>query len=341
MADPNRNSSDGVNPSSRFEELLRAPLAHDFFAALRRVQADGSTPAFGTALRPSQESVRLAQEPSLAFAPSAIHRARWEESKQRLELFLQFTGLLGPNGALPIHLTEYVIDRKRHFDDPTLEAFLNLFQHRIYTLFFRAWALNQPVVDFDRADQRRHSFYIRSLLGLGTGGTENRDSVPDAARLFNGGWLGGQNRSADGLSAILTDFLRVPVTVRSFQGTWLELPADSRCRLGASRSTGVLGQTCFAGDRIWVTHLKFRLRFGPLDRTQYERLLPGGEAFQQVRDWIRFYVGEEFSWEAQLILRRTEVPPCQLGAGTRLGWTSWLGEPNANRDIDDLVVQSA
>jgi type VI secretion system protein ImpH len=284
--------------------------------------------------------VRLAQEASLAFSPSAISGAHWSDATQKLEVLLRFNGLLGPNGPLPIHLTEWVMDRKRHFNDPTIGAFLNQFQHRIYTLFFRAWALNQPAVDFDRPDERHHAFYLRSLIGLGTDGTTDRDAVPDATRLFLSGWLGGLSRSPDGLAAILTEFLGVPVQVRSFQGTWLTLPADSRCRLGASPDTGRLGQTCFAGDSIWVSHLKFRLRFGPLTLPQYERLLPGGDAFIQVRDWIRSYIGEEFSWEAQLILRRPHVPPCGLGAGVRLGWTSWLGAPPPDRDVADLIAQS-
>jgi type VI secretion system protein ImpH len=340
MADPNRNSSTSLKEHPAVGELLRDSSGFDFFALLRELQAIGDMPAFGRALRPGDEQVRLAQETSLAFSPSAVSGARWRERTEKLEVLLRFTGLLGPNGPMPIHLTEYVLDRKRHMDDPTIEAFLNQFQHRIYTLFFRAWALNQPAVDFDRADERRHTFYLRSLIGLGTDGTEECNSIPDFSRLYLSGWLGSLSRSPDGLAAILTEFLGLPVGVQSFQGTWLTLPDDSRCRLGQSPSTGVLGQTCFAGDSIWVAHLKFRLRFGPLTRAQYERLLPGGETFVQVRDWVRTYVGDEYSWEAQLILHRSDVPACELGSSVRLGWTSWLGAPPPDRDVDDLVVQS-
>lgn len=340
MADSDRNASRAVKQQPAVDELLRNPRRLDFFAVLRELQARADMPAFGRALRPSDEPVRLAQEPSLAFAPASISGARWHEDKQQLELLLRFTGLFGPNGPLPIHLTEYVMDRTRHHDDPTIAAFLNQFQHRIYTLFFRAWALSQPTVDYDRADERRHPFYVRSLIGLGTEGTEDRDSVPDISRLYLSGWLAGLSRSPDGLAAILSDFLGVPVEVRSFQGMWLTLPDDSRCRLGASRSTGLLGQTCFAGDSVWVAHLKFRLRFGPLTREQYERLLPGGETFIQVRDWVRSYLGYEYSWEAQLILQRPHVPACELGGGVRLGWTSWVGEPAADRDVADLIAQA-
>ena len=340
MADTNRNTTAALMERTGMADLLRDPLAQDFFAIMRDLQADPSMPPIGTALRPGDERVRLLQEPSLGFAPTSISGAKLNAESKRLEVMLRFTGLLGPNGPMPVHLTEYVIERRRHHNDPTLGAFFNIFHHRIFSLFFRAWALNQPATDYDRPDERRHTFYYRSLIGVGTVPPGEHDSVPETARLFFSGWLGGLSRSPDGLGAILSGFLGLPVKVNSFQGTWLELPKDSRCRLGKSPGTGTLGSSCFAGERIWLSHLKFRLQFGPLSWVDYERLLPGGQAHKQVKDWIRFYVGEEFDWESQLILQRDEFVPCRLGGGSRLGWTSWAGTPPTGRNPNDLVLQS-
>ena len=340
MADPNGNPPPPVGPPEELVAFLRDPTVHDFFGTLRWLQAQLDMPEIGTAISPSAERLRFAQEPTLGFVPSAITGAEWNDAKKRLDVRLAFTGLLGPNGPMPIHLTEYVIDRRNHSHDRTLEAFLNIFHHRIYSLFFRAWALNQRTVDYESARQL-HSQYLRCLIGQGTGGAEQRDNVPDAARLYYSGWLGGLSRSPAGLAAILADFLQVPVEVHSFQGMWLELPYDSRCRLGESRSTGLLGTSCFAGERIRVSHLKFRIRIGPLGRRDYESLLPGGPAFRQLLAWVRSFVGEELFCEAQLVLRRSDVPACELGSGVRLGWTTWLGQPAAGRDVDDLVAQVA
>ena len=341
MADSDRTPPSAVNPPEEFAALLRDPTGYDFFVALRWLQAQLDMPAIGTAITPGEEQVRFAQDPSLGFAPSAISGAEWNEEKARLELKLCFTGLLGPNGPMPIHLTEYVLDRRNHSGDRTLEMFLNVFQHRIYSLLYRAWALNQPTVDFEETAGQRHTHYLRCLVGLGTGGTEQRDTVPDAAPLFYSGWMGTLSRSPSGLAAILSDYLRVPVEVQPFQGMWLDLPYDSQCRLGESPTTGLLGTTCVAGERIWVSHLKFRLRIGPLRWSEYESLLPQGKAFKQVDEWVRSYLGDELFWEAQLVLRREAVPACQLGSGARLGWSTWIGEPSSDRNLDDLIAQSA
>lgn len=341
MANTNRHASNPLVASAAIADLLRDPLIHDFFAVLRRLQASMPGPAVGEALRPSEEWARVVQEASLSFAPTTISAAKWDESRRRLNLLVRFTGLLGPNGPMPTHLTEYVIDRRRHFDDTALEAFLNVFNHRIFTLFFRAWSLNQPTVDYDRKDQRSHELYLRSLIGLATPALADRDSVPEEARIYQSGWLAGLSRSPEGLAAILGDFLQLPVNVQCFQGMWLDLPADSRCRLGRSPENASLGSCCIAGESVWLVHLKFRLRIGPLHRRDYENLIPGGKAFRQVTDWIRFYLGDEFYWEMQLVLLRPEVPSCRLGSGVRLGWTTWLGEPAADRDVEDLVIQAA
>jgi type VI secretion system protein ImpH len=340
MAHPDRDPTPPVNLPPELEALVRDPTGHDFFATLRWLQARLAMPPIGTAISPGVEKVRFAHEPSLGFAPAAISAAAWNEEKSRLELNLRFTGLLGPNGPMPTHLTEHVLDRRNHSNDRTMEMFLNIFHHRIYTLFFRAWALNQRTVDFESAGGR-HGQYLRCLVGLGTGGAEKRDQVPDDARLYYSGWLGTLSRSPSGLAALLSDFLRVPVEVHSFQGMWLDLPRDSQCRLGESRATSQLGTSCFAGERIRVSHLKFRIRLGPLDRIDYESLLPTGPAFRQMAEWVRSFLGEELYCEAQLVLRRQDVPPCRLGSGVRLGWTTWLGQPDPGRDVDDLIAQVA
>jgi type VI secretion system protein ImpH len=341
MADTDGDTSPDLEPHADLAGLIEDPTRYDFFVALRWIQSRLDMPSIGAAIRPGDERLRLAQDPSLGFAPSAISGASWDAEKARLELKVCFTGLLGPNGPMPMHLTEYVLDRKRHADDPTLEQFLNIFHHRFYSLLYRAWALNQPTVDFEEKEGMRHRHYVGCLAGIGTCGTGQNHDIPESARMFYSGWTGGLSRSPAGLGAILSDFLGVPAEVRSFQGMWLDLPEDSRCRLGMSRSTGVLGSTCIAGERTWISHLKFRIRMGPLSWPQYESLLPGGRAFRQVAEWVRSFVGEEFLWDLQLVLRAGEVPQARLGGGVRLGWSTWLGRPASEGFVDDLIAECA
>lgn len=342
MADSDRRSTVHLKDLPSVAAVCREPFEHDFFQLLRRLQATcPGMPEIGTALRPKDEPMRFAQEVSLAFAPSTIAGAKWNDQRGRLEVILRFLGLLGANGPMPSHLTEYVSERKRHHNDHTLDAFLNIFHHRYYTLFFRAWALNQPTVDQDKAGRRRHRKYLTSLFGLGTGGLEGRDAVPDSARIFYAGWMCGQSRSGAGLGAILADFYQLPVELKDFCGTWLDLPGSSRTQLGSSPDTGTLGVSIFAGEKMWLGNIKFRLRIGPLTLAQLKSFLPGGLAWERLCGWVRFYCNHEHFWEVQLVIHRPEVPACILGQDARLGHTTWIGSPRASPEIDDLILQGS
>src|SRR5688572_19293676 len=103
MADPNRTSS---HPVTLLEQLEEAPYAFDFFQAIRRLDsADPNKPPTGQSTRAADDPVRFGQEASMAFAPATLQAVEKQEGKPP-RLIQRFFGLLGPQGALPLHLTE-------------------------------------------------------------------------------------------------------------------------------------------------------------------------------------------------------------------------------------------
>ena len=85
-------------------------------------------------------------------------------------LLVRFTGLTGPNGPLPLHLTEFARDRLRNHGDRTFLRFLDTFHHRFFTMFYRAWADAQPTVSLDRPDQDPFGDRLGALAGYGVAG---------------------------------------------------------------------------------------------------------------------------------------------------------------------------
>ena len=157
-----------------FEALHAAPYAHDFFALLRRVDSlRPDAPRFGRAQRPSQEAMRLGQEPELDFAPAALATFA-REGGAAPRLGVRFFGLLGPQGPMPLHFTEYVRERLRFRNDPTPARFLDIFHHRLLTLFYRAWAESQPVVQHDRPSEDRFAAWLGATFGHGSAGRTDR-----------------------------------------------------------------------------------------------------------------------------------------------------------------------
>ena len=322
-----------------FSALAEAPYRYDFYQTLRRLECLFDTkPRWGHARRPVDEPVRLGQDPDLSFAPSPLASFHPGEGGRPPRLQVRLFGLLGPNGPLPIHITEYARERLRTAGDPTLSRFLDLFHHRFLTLFYRAWAQAQPHVNRDRPNDDRFAVYLGSFMGVAPAAFRNRDTVPDLAKYFHVGALIRQTRNAEGLRAILQHFFRVPVEVEQFVGDWMRLEPAQRTYLG--RDGAVLGVAAVAGRRVWDQQHKFRLHVGPLTLSQYEDFLPGGARLRKLVDWVRLYTHFELDWDVRLRLKKDEVPPTRLGAGRRLGWTTWLGRRQAETDADDLCLHA-
>jgi type VI secretion system protein ImpH len=328
-----------TDPVALLGAIAKAPHAFDFYETLRRLEcAYADKPRWGRALRPADEPVRFGQEPTLAFAPTALaaFEPATETAPPRLSVY--HFGLLGPNGPLPLHLTEYARDRLRQHGDATFARFLDVLQHRFITLLYRAWAQAQPHVHLDRPGDDHYAVFLGALFGGGTPATRGRDAVPDYARLHYAGILSRQVRSPDGLTSILADFFRVPARVETFVGHWLDLAPAERTALGGAGAT--LGSRAVLGGAVWDRQHKFRIALGPLTLDEYKSFLPGGGRLRELVDWVRTYLGFELEWDVSLKLRHDAVPLTRLGGGTRLGWSSWLGHRKRDQDAEDLFLDA-
>lgn len=323
------------------DALRRAPWRFGLFPLLRRLDAlQPERPRLGSSTRTADDPVRLGQMPSLVFAPAELAALEPGADGRPPRLMLHSFGLLGPNGPLPTHLSEYAQQRLRQDSDPTFARFLDVFNHRMTALFYRGWAQAQPAVSFDRPPDDRFGVYLQALGGTGMPALQARDAMPDLAKRHYAGFLGCQTKHADGLRAILSGLLGLPVHIDEFIRRWLELPNDCRLRLGESPTSGSLGETTTLGARVPDHQSKFRVRIGPTSLADYERLLPGGAALKLVRAVTRNYVGDQLDWDLNPVLAADQVPPLRLGGGVRLGWTTWLASRPLGRDADDLQLGS-
>jgi type VI secretion system protein ImpH len=340
---------DGAPPHPLIAALQADPTGFDFFRAARGIEcAYPDAPGIGRAWRAGDEPIRFGQVASLAFAPSTLAAPDGKgRGGDRPRILVHFLGLLGPNGPLPLHITEYIRDRERNGDDPTLASFLDIFHHRAISLFYRAWAGAQQAVCHQRVDAARlletdrFALYVGSLCGLGMPSLAARDAVPDSAKLYYAGHLSCQSHHAEGLAGIISGYFGIPAAVEEFIGQWLELDADRRLLLGKTRATGTLGSTAIVGGRIWDRQQTFRLRLGPMDFEAYQRLLPGGAGLKRLVGWVKNYVGDELRFEARLVLKADSVPQTRLGRVGRLGWSTWMSSKKPARDAEDLVLKPA
>lgn len=330
--------ADGTEAAAALAELLDAvqadPSAFDFFALMRRVDClRREQPRTGEAQRPRQEALRLGQAAELDFAPAPLHALVRQEGQATPRLLVRFFGLLGPMGPMPLHFTEVVREQLRNEGDPTLARFLDLFHHRLLSLFYRAWAQAQPVVHLDRPHQDRFRAWVGALAGAPAGS----GALPPEALAYQGGWLTARSRHPEMLCKVVAQHFGVPARVEEHVGQWLPIDRHDRTRLSFARNRperaaappAALGRSANAGTRVWDRQYRFRLHLGPLTHAQVLAFLPGGEAWPRLLHWVRLLAGRELQWELQLELAAAHQPPPELGRtpgrSPRLGLTSRLG----------------
>lgn len=333
-----RTATDSVERlQALFAAIAREPWAWSFYQVLRRIDClCQDSPRIGTADLPRHEAIRLGQEPALSFAPASLSSFVSAEKGLPPRLEVRFFGLFGPNGPLPLYLTEYALGRMRHHNDPTLARFADLIHHRFLSLFYRAWAQAQPCVSLDRPAEDRFGAYLGSLAGIGLPAWRDRDALPDFAKLHHAALFNRQVRNAEGLAMLVAGFFCLPVAVEQFVGHWMKIPRHDRTRLGVARHC--LGRSAVVGRRVWDRQHKFRLRVGPMGLQRYVGLLPGGQAIAELEACVRNYAGLEYAWDAQLLLHAAEVPALKLDGACRLGYTTWLGKRGSDAPADDLVL---
>jgi type VI secretion system protein ImpH len=342
VATTGRTEDTAVERSPIRDLLEEEPYRFEFFQAVRLLEllTPGREPV-GRFVNPSSEVVRFGVNSSPVFPASQLQSFRRRQDGTP-QIAVNFMGLIGPLGLLPLYYTQLVEERIRE-KDYTFRDFLDIFHHRIISLFFAAWEKYHFNVAYERGERDRFSHHLLDLLGLGTPGLQNRQEVADDSLLFYSGLLALHPRSAAALRQILWDYFDVPVEIEQFVGAWYPLDPESLCDLGAGeRYCEQLGVGAVVGNEVWDQQSRVRIQLGPLTLDQYKDFLPGGEADRQLRAFTRFYAGGECDVEVQLILRRDEVPFCDLtaddGEGLQLGWTTWIKSAPFRRDPGDAVL---
>lgn len=336
-----RNSE--LEEPGRLPALDAEPYRFEFFQAVRLLErSDPQRSPVGRFVAPNSEVVRFSAAQSLAFPASEIQSLQRREQGPPL-MSVNFMGLTGPLGVLPVVYTTFVMSRIRE-RDLTLRDFFDIFNHRMISLFYRAWERSRFAVSYERDGRGPLSHHLLALIGLGTAGLQDRQAVADVSLIFYSGLLAQRPRSAQALRQVLEDYFDVPVAIEQFAGGWSRLAESDQCYLGAR--TGVsteLGLGAVVGDEVWYIQSRVRIVLGPLSLRSYLDFLPGGAAHETLRAFTRLVGEQELDFEVQLILKREEAPLCVLGeereGAAMLGWLSWARSAPLDRDPADTILQ--
>ena len=180
--------------------------------------------------------------------------------------------------------TDHLASRVQHVKDKAAPAFLDLFNHRLTDLYVQAsWFYNLPL---QYELNRKKDSYLLSLRALAR--QPKKITAIDSLIAYAGTIAPGR-LTADQLAHVLSHFLDSAVSVQQFVPEWFDLPVTEQTALGGQHAT--LGLSAFCGARAVQFDSKIRIVFHQLDDKRYLRLLPAGDMYQVIIDFIRKWCG--------------------------------------------------
>jgi len=333
------SSAAQVDDRVRIDPLLARGREFGFFQAVRQLEAALAGHARIGHLGPvSEERLRLRPELGLGFPTgdiAAIDRLPDRPGQPaRYELVSTFLGIYGVSSPMPSYLTEdlFALEETNQLQ----RRFLDLFNHRLLSLFYRAWQ-KYRCADVDMAGPNG-AYTKRLLLLLGL------DRLPRACddRLINlqlirfAELLTQHPRSAIGLQTCLRRFFpSIPIEVEPCIAVWTAIPPDQRSRLGMQ---GVaLGQDFWLGEDVCNRSTTFRVAIGPIGYRTFQDFLPGAARRQELEALIAVFNQDGLDCEIAIAVRtgsaanndgddgagfpavRLDEPTHLLGLNARLG----------------------
>jgi type VI secretion system protein ImpH len=326
---PADEAASGQDVDTALRRLLEEGHRFQFTQVMRLLEW-----AFPDAAAPGESStvldppVHLRPSEALAFPPTDVKRVGpVERRRDAIEVVLTFLGLYGIDSPLPDYFYEDLAQGTRE----TLphRDFLDIFNHRFYAFFYRAWKKYRPHLHYRSGARDRHSQRFVAMAGLGTPAATQAVPAPPMRLAAQAGTLGTRVRNAQGLEALIQAFFDVDVTVVENVPRWVSVP--SRSELGDDDFA--LGASATIGEQVYDRTSMFRVQLGPMMLADFRALLPGGHRVDELRSLVRLYAPDHLKYDIELHIPADELPATTLGNdGTQLGFTTSLGAPQ-----DDVV----
>jgi len=323
------------------------PADTDWLAALRYLENRSSAQPIGEYFPPTQEALSLRASTHLTFPAQCIEQTQTQmldgspaQGAARPIVVSPLLGLSGPLAALPYHYTEALITARRDRNQAPLD-FFDIFNHRAQSLLYRALRKYRFVLDKERVLARggndRYSQILTALCGQSDSQANASDVLPRDARASFAGLFTCRIRSACNLEQLLRHYFQLDIAIEQFAGRWVELEADSRCRIGTrTGSNHRLGEDTLLGRRSWQAESFFGVIVRHPDAAQLAQLAPEQPMRAALWSMVRSFASEQYGFHIDIVTSNSVQCAARLHSrqaanaidaapATRLGWLGSLG----------------
>ncbi|WGO97014.1 type VI secretion system baseplate subunit TssG [Saccharophagus degradans] len=288
-------------------------------------QASSVVGQLGSDSQPQDESLRFKTKYDLAFRASSIASVKPAAAEgggavNKYLVVVNFIGLAGAAGVLPLHYTRLIMDRLKQ-RDKAMADFLDIFHHRLVSLFYRAWQKYKFTAQYESSlalgKKDAFSTVIESLAGV---------SEQECFELqsYYAGHFAKKVRTVSSLRAVLMDYFGLPVEVNSFKGQWLPIEKRDQFCLSSKAKKQRLGAGILLGKRCWDVQSKIEIDVGPMSIEQYQRKGPGTEFFKSACKLMNRFLPAHINADMHFKVENKADFSLPLGKGLRLQRNGWL-----------------
>lgn len=316
-------------PHSRLTPRLEADITrvnfYRFCQLLEKCHPD--KPLMGSTSHPSDDPVRLLPHPGMGFPASELRSVEYSEEDDTAPPVVRttFMGLYGVDSPLP---TAYIDDiTQQREGHEALQGFLDIFNHRILTQFYRIWRKYSYSATFESGGTDAISQSLLGLIGLGIPGTANKIATPVSRFLGLLGVLRQPGKTQEGMQAIV--HLLAPETTVCVSPYCLR-PIAVRRPLGFYDDDDlVLDGNTPLGDEAMDASSQLLLELITSSEQEAKGWMPDGQLYQDFLVMLRVYLGWRFKAKIRLTVSTCLLPIPPLGdAPFWLGMNGILGVEN-------------
>ncbi|RFD25972.1 type VI secretion protein [Pseudomonas sp. GL93] len=287
-------------------------------------QALPGHPLLGSTAHPADDPVRFRPDPGMGFPAGELRAIETDEyhPERPATVRTRLLGLYGVDSPMPTSFLDDIAQRREGHE--ALEAFLDIFNHRIFTQFYRIWRKYSYPAAFESGGRDATSQCLLGLVGLGIPGTAQQVATPISRFLALLGVMRLPTRNAEGITALVK--LLAPNTQPRVTPHWpRKIPLAQPASLSSSRPVG-LSQGTPLGSAGFDANSQLHLALYTEDLDEAHGWLPGGQLYTDLLVLLRVYLGWRCTAKLQLSLPVRSLPkPVLGGPPVLLGMTGVLG----------------
>jgi type VI secretion system protein ImpH len=324
-------------PHPRLNPRLEADLTRiNFYRFCQLLEkSQPQCPPLGTTSRPQDDPVRLVPHPGMGFPASELKAVDYDDEDETAapRVRTTFMGLYGVDSPLPTaYLDDIAQGREGH---EALQGFLDIFNHRILTQFYRIWRKYSYPATFEPGGRDAISQSLLGLVGLGIPGTANHIATPVSRFLALLGVLSQPGKTQEGLQALV--HLLAPQT-RVCVRPYCLRPVSVGQPLGFQNGDDfLLDGNGVLGDEAMDTSSQLLVDLTTDCDREAGSWMPGSQLYQDFMVMLRVYLGWRFKARIRLTVSTRLLPMPALGeAPFWLGMSGVLGVEEGSPPDNDI-----